>query len=312
MLVNAKTLLQKAHRQQYAVPAFNISNLEVLQGIMEAASEHRSPVIIQTTESAIEYAGMDFLYALVTTAAKKYPVKIALHFDHGKNTKLIKQAIDYGWTSVMFDGSSFPLEENIAKTQEIVRYAHAKGVSVEAELGAIKGTEDKISVSEREAFFTDPTEAVTFVKKTGIDSLAISIGTAHGPFKFEHETVLDFKRLKAIKELTKKPLVLHGASGISATVAKQLHYRCEDLGDCSRIAKAHGVSDGAIRKAIKLGINKINIDSDLRIAFTAGVRTALLKNIDAYDPRDILAPGRDLVRSAVGKKITLFGSAHKS
>ncbi|MDP2656399.1 MAG: class II fructose-bisphosphate aldolase, partial [bacterium] len=191
MLVNAKQLLQKAYRQHYAVPAFNISNLEALQGIMEAATLLRSPVIIQTTESAIQYAGLEFLHALVTTASKIYPIKIALHLDHGKDIKLIKRCIDAGWTSVMFDGSSLPYKENVSKTQQVVAWAHAKGVSVEAELGAIKGKEDRIDIDARAAFFTDPIQAVEFVKMTKIDSLAISIGTAHGPFKFEDKTILD-------------------------------------------------------------------------------------------------------------------------
>ncbi len=312
MLVPAKQLLQKAYRQNYAVPAFNISNLETLQGIMESATSLKSPVIIQTTESAIEYAGVDFLYALVTTAAKLYPIKIALHVDHGKDLKTIKRCIDLGWTSVMFDGSSLPYEENIAKTQQVVSWAAAKGVSVEAELGAIKGKEDKIDIAARAVLFTDPIQAVDFVKKTKIDSLAISIGTAHGPFKFEGNTVLDFKRLTKIKELTHLPLVLHGASGISTKITNLLHNRCTELHDCKRVAGAHGVSDSAIKKAISLGINKINIDSDLRLAFTAGMRNALLDKPDAYDPRDILSKGRDLVKQVVAQKITLFGSAIKS
>lgn len=312
MLVSAKQLLQKAHRGQYAVPAFNISNLETLQGIMEAASSLRSPVIIQTTESAIEYAGVEFLYALVTTAAKKYPINIALHVDHGKDLKIIKKCIALGWTSVMFDGSSLPFKENIKKTQQVVRWAKAKGVSVEAELGAIKGKEDKIDIDARAVLFTDPTQAVEFVRSTNIDSLAISIGTAHGPFKFEGETILDFKRLAQIKSLTRLPLVLHGASGISQHIVEMLHHQCEDLHDCKRVSGARGVSDKAIKKAISLGINKINIDSDLRLAFTAGMRTALLKQSEAYDPRDILKEGRTLVADVVTQKIKLFGSSNKS
>ncbi len=312
MLVTAKQLLQKAHREGYAVPAFNISNLETLQGIMEAASVLRSPVIIQTTESAIEYAGIEFLYAMVTAAAKEYSIKIALHFDHGKNLKLIKQCIDRGWTSVMFDGSSFPFEENIAKTKQVVAWAMAKGVSVEAELGAIKGKEDKIDIDARAALFTDPKQAVVFVKDTKIDSLAISIGTAHGPYKFDGKTVLDFKRLTHIKTLTRIPLVLHGASGIPTKIVDMLHNRCTQLHDCKRVSGAHGVSDSAIKKAITLGINKINIDSDLRLAFMAGMRNALLTKPEAYDPREILIDGRSLVASVVTQKIKLFGSVNKS
>ena len=312
MLVTAKQLLQKAYKGNYAVPALNISNLEVLQGIMEALTAMKSPAIIQTTESAIEYAGMEFLHALVTTAAKQYPVKISLHLDHGKDLKVVKKCIDAGWTSVMFDGSSLPYKENLSKTQQVVKWAKAKGVSVEAELGAIKGKEDKIDIDARAAFFTDPAQAVEFVKATKIDSLAISIGTAHGPFKFEEKTILDFKRLSTIKAMTKIPLVLHGASGIPTQITDMLHTHCEDLHDCKRVAGAHGVSDAAIKKAISLGINKINIDSDLRLAFTAGMRNALLSKPEAYDPRDILSESRSLVKYVVEKKIALFGSANKS
>ncbi|MDP2656589.1 MAG: class II fructose-1,6-bisphosphate aldolase [bacterium] len=312
MLVTSGQLLKKAYKGHYAVPAFNINNLEVLQGIMESATKLRSPIIIQTSEGAIEYAGMDFLYAMVTTAAKKYPIAISLHLDHGKNLKTIKQCIAMGWTSVMFDGSALPYKENLSKTQQVVKWAHAKGISVEAELGAIKGKEDTIDIAAREAFFTDPVQATQFVNDSDIDILAISIGTAHGPFKFENKTILDFKRLSEIKKNTHLPLVLHGASGIPHRITDMLDHKCSDLHDCGRVAGAHGVSDTAIKKAIKLGINKINIDSDLRLAFTAGMRNALLAKPHAYDPRDILSESRDLVAYIVAKKIALFGSARKS
>lgn len=305
MLVSAKSLLDHAHRHRYAVGAFNINNLEILQAVVAAALETKSPVIIQTSEGAIQYAGIDYLKAICYTAAKR-SIKMALHLDHGKDLALLKQCIAWGWTSVMFDGSTLPYKENVSKTKQVVRWANAKGISVEAELGAIKGIEDLVNVKEREAFFTDPSQALDFVKKTGIDSLAISIGTAHGPFKFSSEPTLDFDRLKEIKRLTKKPLVLHGASGIPEHLLEMIHDHCEALDDCDRVKNARGVSDALIKKAIKLGINKINIDSDLRLAFLAGMRKTLLENTHAYDPRVLMKEAKELITNVVVQKMKLF------
>ncbi len=305
MLVSGKSLLDHAHRNGYAVGAFNVNNLEILQSVIAAALTTKSPVIVQTSEGAIQYAGLDYLKALAYTAAKR-PIKMALHLDHGKDLKLIKQCIEWGWTSVMFDGSTLPYAENVSKTKMVVRLAHAKGVSVEAELGAIKGIEDLVDVKEREAFFTDPKQAVDFIKKTGIDSLAISIGTSHGPFKFLGEPTLDLKRLEKIKRLTKKPLVLHGASGIPEHLLELIHDNCTLLDDCDRIKDARGVSDALIKKAIKRGINKINIDSDLRLAFLAGVRKTLLKDTHAYDPRVLMKEAKALMTQVVIQKMKLF------
>ncbi len=310
MLVSSKSLVTHANKHSYALGAFNFSNLEMLQAIIEAAVLEKSPVIIATTESAIEYAGLSYLKAMAYMAANN-PVKIALHLDHGKDLKLIKKCIDFGYTSVMFDGSKLPYKENIKKTKQVVQWARSKGVSVEAELGAIRGKEDKVSVKDEDAFFTDPLQAADFVKQTGIDILAISIGTAHGPFKFSGEAHLDFARLKKIKELTRMPLVLHGASGVSSEVVDALHNHCSDFGDCSRLQGAHGVSDTAIRRAIKLGINKINIDSDLRIAFVSGMRSALLENKTDYDPRTFLGAGKVEVCNIVKEKIKLFRGSNK-
>ncbi len=307
MLTTNKKILAAADKGGYAVGAFNVNNLEILQAVIETAVEERSPVILQTSEGAIEYAGMDYLLSLMRTAAKS-PVPVSMHVDHGKDLKLIKRAIDSGYTSVMFDGSTLPFEENAAKTRQVVAWARRKGVSVEAEIGAIKGVEDLVSVSEKEAFFTDPDEAVRFVKMTGCDALAISIGTAHGAFKSKTAPELDIRRLARIDALVKIPLVLHGASGVSpALLAKTKDY-CELLEDCDRLRGAVGVSDKDIKRAISRGIRKINIDSDLRIAFTAGLRDALIGSHKTIDPRVLLAPSKKLMKEVVRHKMELFGS----
>lgn len=311
MLVTLKQLLTHANRHSYAVGAFNVNNLEILQAIVDAASETKSPVIIQTSEGAIEYAGGEYLKAMAYVASKS-KVKMAFHLDHGKDLKIVRECIKNGWTSVMYDGSKLPYAENLKKTKQVVACARTKGVSVEAELGAIKGVEDKVSVSEREVFFTDPLQAQDFVRQTGIDALAVSVGTAHGPFKFEGETVLDYARIKKIKSLVSLPLVLHGASGIPANVLDILHEHCEEMHDCVRLSDAKGVSDVAIRKAIKAGINKINIDSDLRIAFTAAVRKTLLEDRELYDPRKLLSPAKNLMKQVAVQKMKLFGCTGKA
>jgi fructose-bisphosphate aldolase class II len=306
MLVTMKSLLNRANKGQYAVGAFNIDNLESLQAVLRAAEETSSPVIIATSESTIAYAGFESIKALAHIAAEEHSrVLLALHLDHGKDLNLIKRCIDHGWTSVMFDGSLLPYEENVKKTKQVVAWAQAKGVTVEAELGALK-TEEDARGAERQALFTDPKQAVDFVKKTGIDALAISIGTSHGPFKFKGKTILDYTRLKDIKRRTRMPLVLHGASGIPAKIFSIIHDRCENLNDCKRLSTAHGVSNGAIRKAIAYGINKVNIGTDLRLAFTAGMRKALIDHGEEYDEREFLKESRTLVKQVVKEKMLLF------
>ncbi len=311
MLVTSKKILEKARKEGYAVGAFNFSNLEMLQAIITAAVEARSPVIIATTESAIQYAGLENLYSLGVIAAKA-PIPVALHLDHGKDPATVRECIKIGYTSVMFDGSQLPYKKNLEVTKKLASLSAAHGVSLEAELGAIQGKEDAVNVSAREAFFTDPVQAKDFVERTGADILAISIGTAHGPFKFPGETKLDYPRLKKIRQLVRVPLVLHGASGIPEKILDALHTHCSDLGDCSRVASAHGVSDAAIRKAIRAGISKINIDSDLRIAFLEGFRSGILALPQEYDPRVFLTLARQEVRTVVRQKMRLFGSAGKA
>lgn len=282
MLVTGKEILDKAHKENYAVGAFNINNMEILQAVMDAAEETQSPVIIQTSEGAIKYAGIDYLATMVHLAAKKASVPVALHLDHGTTYETLISCIRNGWTSIMFDGSHFPLAENIEQTKEIVKICHACGVSVEAELGRLGGIEDNISVDEREARLTSPKEAVEFVEGTGVDYLAIAIGTAHG--KYKGEPKLDFERLQTIKGLIDIPIVLHGASG---------------------------VPEESIIKATKLGVNKINIDTDIRVAFTEGVKSVVTTS-DVYDPRKICGPAKKNMTEVVKQKMIMFGSAGKA
>jgi fructose-bisphosphate aldolase, class II len=311
MLTSLKSVLAKADKGGYAVGAFNVNNLEILQAVIEAAVEQRSPVIVQTSEGAIEYAGMDYLLAMMRVAAKA-PVPVVMHVDHGKDLDVLKKAIMSGYTSVMFDGSLYPFEENVAKTKKVVAWARARGVSVEAEIGAIKGVEDLVSVSEKQAFFTDPDEAARFVKATKCDALAISIGTAHGAHKSKGTPVLDIARLKKIDTLVKVPIVLHGASGISPELVAKTKAYCDNLEDCGRLEGAIGIPDDQILAAIKNGVRKINIDSDLRIAFTAGLRETIVTDHKAIDPRKLLALSKRLMKDVAAHKMELFGSKGKA
>lgn len=283
MLVTGKQILDKAHKEGYAVGAFNVNNMEILQAVIAAAEEERSPVIIQTSEGAIKYAGIDYLKAMVHLAANKATVPVALHLDHGTTYETIIQCIANGYTSVMIDGSHHPLDENIAATNEIIKIAHAAGISVEAELGRLGGIEDNISVDEKDARLTHPDEAVKFVKETGVDYLAIAIGTAHG--KYKGEPKLDLERLETIKKLLNMPIVLHGASG---------------------------VPEDAIKKAVARGINKINIDTDVRVAFTDGVKAVFASKPEEFDPRKICGPAREDMKKVVKAKMQLFGCSGKA
>lgn len=305
MLVPALPLLKKARAGKYAVPAFNINNLEILKAVVAAAVELKSPIIVQTSEGAIEYAGMDYLIAMVRVAAQA-KIPVVLHVDHGKDLKLIKKAIDSGYTSVMFDGSSLPYSKNVKATQQVVAWAKKKGVSVEAEIGVLAGIEDFVSVEARDAALTDPKQALDFSKATGCDSLAIAIGTAHGAYKFKGKTHLDIDRLKKIAALVKKPLVLHGASGVLEDVkAMAEHYG-------AKLGEARGVMDQDIKQAIKNGIAKINIDTDIRLAFTAGIREAVTDLPKVIDPRKLMEPSYQLMKEVAKRKITVFGSKGKA
>jgi len=302
MLVTTKKLLVPARAHKYAVPALNVNDLEAIKAVISAAEKMRSPVIIQTSEGAIEYAGIEYLAAMIRIAAKgKIPV--AMHLDHGKQMSFVKLALTHGYTSVMFDGSALPEKENIRVTKQVVAMAHAKGASVEAEIGAIAGIEDFVSVEEKDAHLTNPQHAADFARVTGCDSLAVAIGTAHGAYKFKGKTHLDIERLKKIAKLVKLPIVLHGASGVMEDVKKIAEHHGAKLG------AARGVLDADIVQAIKHGVAKINIDTDLRLAFTAGVREAVDDLPKVIDPRKLLEPANLLMREVAMHKMKLFGSA---
>lgn len=282
-LVSVNELLLKAEQGGYAVGAFNANNMEIVQAIVQAAERENSPVIMQASQGAITYAGLDFITEMVRLAATASPVPVALHLDHGTDFDQVVKCIRSGFTSVMYDGSKLPLEENIAMTRKVLDMARPIGVSVEAELGKIGGTEDNVHVSEKEAMYTDPEEARYFVEQTGVESLAIAIGTAHGQYKGEPK--LDLERLGKIKALVKIPIVLHGSSG---------------------------VPDDSVRKAIELGIRKVNIDTNIREAFVGEMRRVIVEKPDEIDPRKILGPAREAAIAIIREKMRVFGSSGKA
>lgn len=305
MLVTNKDLLLPATKKAYAVGAFNINNLEALMAVVEAAVEEMSPAIVAVTPSAIKYGGLAYLSEIVKTAAKTVTVPMSLHLDHGENFEIAAKCVDAGFTSVMIDGSFLKFEENVALTKRVVDLAHSKGVSVEAELGRLAGVEES-SVEEKEAILTDPDTADGFVERTGVDALAVAIGTSHGAYKFKSEAKLDFERLRLIREEVDVPLVLHGASSVpSWIIEKATKYGAE-------LAGAKGIPEEHIKKAISLGIAKINIDTDLRLAFTATVREVLTNSPKEFDPRKILGPAKDAMKEVVKGKMRLFGSSGKA
>ena len=297
-LITTKEMFKKALVNDYAVGAFNVNNMEIIQGIVDAASIENAPLILQVSAGARKYAKPAYLLKLVEAAIEDTGLDIALHLDHGEDFDICKKCIDDGFTSVMIDGSKHPFEENIALTKQVVEYAHAHGVVVEAELGKLAGVEDNIKVDTRSATFTDPDEAVEFVERTGVDSLAIAIGTSHGAYKFTGEPYLDYERLKKIHSLLPDtPLVLHGAS----SVLKEFVDRCNEFG--GQIPGAQGVPEEMIRESTKYGICKVNIDTDLRLAMTAEIRRVLIENPAEFDPRKYLGPGRDAITKMVQHKI---------
>jgi len=297
-LVTTKEMFAKALVSDYAIGAFNVNNMEIVQGIVDAAKIEKAPLILQVSAGARKYARPAYLVKLVEAAIEDTGLDICLHLDHGEDFDICKKCVDDGFTSVMVDGSKHPFEENIALTKQVVEYAHAHGVVVEAELGKLAGVEDNISVDERSAKFTDPAEAQEFVERTGVDSLAIAIGTSHGAYKFKGDPYLDFERLKEIHSLIPEtPLVLHGAS----TVLREFVDRCNEFG--GEIPGAQGVPEEMIREATKYGICKVNIDTDLRLAMTAEIRRFLVENPAEFDPRKYLGPARDAIQRMVQHKI---------
>jgi fructose-bisphosphate aldolase class II len=297
-LVTTKEMFSKALKSDYAVGAFNVNNMEIIQGIVDAAKIENAPLILQVSAGARKYAKPAYLLKLVEAAIDDSGLDIALHLDHGEDFEICKKCVDDGFTSVMIDGSKHSFEDNIALTKQVVEYAHSKGVVVEAELGKLAGVEDNIKVNARSATFTDPDEAAEFVAKTGVDSLAIAIGTSHGAYKFKGDPYLDFERLQKISGLLPNtPLVLHGAS----TVLPEFVALCNKYG--GNIPGAQGVPEDMIRTAAKYGVCKVNIDTDLRLAMTAEIRRIFVENPAEFDPRKYLGPARDAIQKMVQHKI---------
>lgn len=306
MLVSGSEILLKAHKEGYGVGAFNFVNFEMLNAIFNAANEAQSPIIVQASEGAIKYMGIDMAVGLVKILSARYPhIPVALNLDHGTSFESCKKAIDSGFTSVMIDASHHCFEENVAITKEVVEYAHSKGVSVEAELGRLMGIEDNISVSEQDAVLVNPDEAEEFVKQTQVDYLAPAIGTSHGAFKFKGEPKLDFARLQEVKRRTNIPLVLHGASAIPEYVRESFLSTGGDL------KGSKGVPFEFLQEAVKGGINKVNTDSDLRIAFMAEVRRVANADPTQFDLRKFFTPGMEAMQKVIVERMKILGSAQK-
>lgn len=302
-LVTTKKMFEKAFEGGYAIGAFNINNMEIIQGVVAAAKAQNSAVILQVSKSALKYAHPKYLKAMVDAAIEETGLDIALHLDHGSDFEVCKDCIEYGFTSVMFDGSHLEYEENVAQTKKIVEYAHERGIVVEAELGKLAGVEDEVNVDAAHATYTDPDQAVDFVKHTGVDSLAIAIGTSHGAYKFKGEAKLDFDRLATITEKLEAagfhnyPIVLHGASSVDQRCVAM----CNEYG--GNIAGAKGIPAEMLRKASSMAVCKINMDTDLRLAMTAAVRKSFGDEPAAFDPRGYLGAGRALIQELVEDKI---------
>ena len=295
-LISTKEMFKKAYEGGYAIGAFNISNLEQVQGVLKAAKAKNSSVMLQASASAIKYTGPKTLVNMIETASNELGLDVALHLDHGSDLETVKMCVEVGFTSVMIDGSHHEYEENIRITKEVVDYAHAHGVVVEAELGVLAGIEDDV-VAEHHVY-TDPDQAVDFVQRTGVDSLAIAIGTSHGAFKFKGEAKLRFDILEEIQnKLPGFPIVLHGASSVDPEVIET----CNKYG--GNIAGAKGIPVDMLRKATSMAVCKINMDTDLRLAMTGAVRKFLVENPKEFDPRKYIGAGRDAIQSVVENKI---------
>ncbi len=309
-LVSTKELFQKAYEGGYAIGAFNVNNMEIVQGITEAGGELRSPLILQVSAGARKYANHTYLTKIVEAAVIENDIPIALHLDHGADFEICKSCIDGGFTSVMIDGSKHSFEDNIKLTKQVVEYAHSKGVVVEGELGKLAGIEDDVNVSDADACYTQPDEVEEFVARTGVDSLAIAIGTSHGAYKFKpgQKPQLRFDILDEVaRRLPGFPIVLHGASSVSQEYVKIIQ---ENGGN---MPNAIGIPEEMLRQAARSAVCKINIDSDLRLAMTAGVRQVLHQNPAAFDPREYLKVGRANVKAVVAHKIKeVLGSEGKA
>lgn len=307
-LVNPRAMFERANKEGYAVGAFNVNNMEIIQGIMQAAIEEKAPLILQVSAGARKYAGQNYIIKLIEAALVENDIDVVLHLDHGPDFELCKACIDGGFTSVMIDGSKYPLKENIELTRKVVEYAHARGVTVEGELGKLAGIEDDIHVGADDAMFTDPAEVEEFVAKTGVDSLAIAIGTSHGAFKFKDEPLLRFDILEKIEKLLPGfPIVLHGASSVMPDLVDEINAYGGNM------SGAKGVPEEMLRRAASMAVCKINIDSDIRLAFTAGVRRVFAKEPELFDPRGYLKVAREEVKKMVSHKIVnVLGSDGKA
>ena len=298
-LVTSTDMFKKAYDGGYAIGAFNVNNMEIVQGIVDAAVQENSPLILQVSAGARKYARPEYLKHLVEAAIETAgDIPIVLHLDHGEDFEICKACVDSGFTSVMVDASKHSFEKNVEITKQVVEYAHSKGVVVEAELGKLAGVEDNISVSEKDAIYTDPDQVAEFVEKTNCDSLAIAIGTSHGAYKFKGEAKLDFERLEKIAKLVPGfPIVLHGSSSVPEELVKV----CNEYG--GDLPGAKGVPEEMLRQAAKLAVCKINIDTDLRLAMTATLRRELKENPSNFDPRKYLGPARDAIKNMVAHKM---------
>ncbi|NLV96858.1 MAG: class II fructose-1,6-bisphosphate aldolase [Desulfovibrionales bacterium] len=304
-LITPKDMFTRAYAEGFAIGGFNVNNMEIIQGIMEAGNAEKSPIILQVSAGARRYAGQEYIVKLVEAALEVNDLPVCLHLDHGQTFEICKEVIDGGFSSVMIDGSHLPYEENIALTKEVVAYAHDRGVWVEAELGQLAGVEDDVNVEH--SVYTDPDQAAEFVGRTGCDSLAIAIGTSHGAYKFAGEAKLDFARLEKIAGLLPGyPIVLHGASSVPQEfVAMANQYGAQ-------IGGAKGVPEDLLRRAAASAVCKINIDTDIRLAMTAHIRKYLAENPTHFDPRQYLTVARDAVREMVAHKIrNVLGSSNK-
>ncbi|MCT4536120.1 class II fructose-1,6-bisphosphate aldolase [Halodesulfovibrio sp.] len=304
-LIGTTEMFARAYKEGYAVGAFNVNNMEIIQGIMEAAQEEKAPLILQVSAGARRYAGQTYIKKLIEAALVETDHPLALHLDHGQDFEICKQCIDGGFTSVMYDGSHLDFEENIAVTKQVVEYAHERGVVVEAELGRLAGIEDDVQAEK--SIYTDPDQAVEFVERTGCDSLAIAIGTSHGAYKFKGEARLDFARLEKISNmLPEYPIVLHGSSSVPQEFVEMANKYGGDIGS------AKGVPEELLRKAATFGVCKINIDTDIRLAMTANIRKHFAENPSHFDPRQYLKPARQAVKDMVQHKIKhVLGCSNK-
>lgn len=309
-LVNTKEMFKKAYKNKYAIGAFNVNNMEIIQGIMGAASELHAPVILQASAGARKYAGPIYLKKLVEAAAEENDIPIALHLDHGNSFEVCKNCIDSGFTSVMIDGSALAFEENMEVTKKVSDYAHKYNVTVEGELGSLAGIEENINVSAEKSFYTDPNQVEEFVKNTNVDSLAIAIGTSHGAYKFKpgQKPELRFDILEEIeRKLPDFPIVLHGASSVIPEFVEEIN----KFGGA--LKEAIGIPENMLRKAASMAVCKINVDSDLRLAMTAKIRKSLFEKPENFDPRNYLSPAREAIKEIVKHKIkNVMGSANKA